>query len=523
MNEVDKRIKIVNSIFSTPHGDLISLHSIHKECLKVDPLFYLKFAHYYNKNGDVRDHKKVFAAMALTSELYDFRDLGGYFLLDLDPKDFLTTVEACFGKFTLLKKVKTKNKKEVTVKEVVEKDIFIGGSGGKKRRIRKFTTSYLRKYEKDAITNSNSFLLHRHHLRKLYQLCHVKPIPIAAGSLGFKVDKNVSYCPVYNSFDIMKEISNTTDETKICELITKNKIPALSAIGAIKKMTPAIVAVLCSTMSGKQLQIFMTLMQKKGLLEDKDFKKEVVKKLDKQAKNLSLRGTSAAKVLGKDADIITDSVDKFMKSLPMIKKKVLLCIDKSGSMENAIDLGKRLGIALASKIEDPEKNLYMIAFNNYATYIPLPIQKTHSQFETVMKHTIADGGTSMGVGVKCALDNGFVPTDIVFISDNDENGSPYLDHVLEDKRELLCGVRVIGCLVGRIERNLPIKEERAKLNSIQVENLDLRKADDYSIPNVLRTFAKGGIRDLIQEIDSIDLFSVIKEYKYGFEKEGYVI
>ena len=130
-----------------------------------------------------------------------------------------------------------------------------------------------------------------------------------------------------------------TEESEICTFIVESQVPSLQAFGALNiKMTPAIAAALTTKMSPRELQNFTQMLKKKGLLEDKAFKDAVKKKMTKAAKsgNLSMRGTAAKKVLGKDADIMSDATDDFVASLPMIKKKVALFIDKSSSMSTAI-------------------------------------------------------------------------------------------------------------------------------------------------------------------------------------------
>jgi len=488
--ETDVRVGILKSILNTPHNKLSELVPLHKENLKIDPLFYSKLSIYYDKHGEVRDHKKLFAAGIITSPLYEFRDLGGLLMLKLNAKDYLKTVK-------------------------LSMDDFQGKSGGKRRRLRYYTQKYLRFFEKQANNgNSGRFLQNAKFLRNLYRIMHVAPEEAAAKSLKFKAPDDAK---PYEAFKILSLITKTKDEEQICEYITKYRLPALSLIGAVKNITPAIAASMLEGMTPKQTQIFIKMFQRRGVLKDFDFKKAVNAKIKKGAKkgNLSMRGVKAAKVTGADTDIMTTATDNFVKSLPPINKKILLCIDKSSSMQVAISLGKDIASILAAKIVDPKNNLRIYAFNNVASKIPLPTKALYSEFDINFRYMRANGTTSLGAPLKKAvMQEDFKPGTIVFITDGVENEPPYLNKVIEN---YFANVRIISCLVGTRICPIEIDENLKKSKSIEVENIDFSKGDYYSLPNLVKVIASGGIRDLMEEIDNIDLMAEIDKLKTDFK------
>jgi len=67
--ERDLRLEILNSLLTTPHRQLEQVAQVHKEGREMDPLFYGHLAVWYQRNGDVRDHKEVFVANLLASDL----------------------------------------------------------------------------------------------------------------------------------------------------------------------------------------------------------------------------------------------------------------------------------------------------------------------------------------------------------------------------------------------------------------------------------------------------------------------
>ncbi len=66
--ERDLRLGILNSLLTTPHRKLAQVAEIHQLIVELDPIFYGHLAVWYQRNGDVRDHKEVFVAHLLTSD-----------------------------------------------------------------------------------------------------------------------------------------------------------------------------------------------------------------------------------------------------------------------------------------------------------------------------------------------------------------------------------------------------------------------------------------------------------------------
>ena len=74
MAERDYRINIINSFLKTPHRKFDEIKHLHNDILTNDPLFYGHLGVWYEKNGEIRDHKEVFIAHLLTSELPEHRE-----------------------------------------------------------------------------------------------------------------------------------------------------------------------------------------------------------------------------------------------------------------------------------------------------------------------------------------------------------------------------------------------------------------------------------------------------------------
>ena len=84
MEERDLRLDLLNSLLTTPHRELGKVADLHAQFIARDPLFYGHAAVWYQSHGDIRDHKEVFVANLLTSDLTEHRE-AGFVLLQAFP------------------------------------------------------------------------------------------------------------------------------------------------------------------------------------------------------------------------------------------------------------------------------------------------------------------------------------------------------------------------------------------------------------------------------------------------------
>jgi hypothetical protein len=85
MNERDVRLEMLNSLLTTPHRKLAEVAELHKTMLVRDPVFYGHLAVWYQRHGDVRDHKEVFVGNLLTSAAAEHRGAGFMLVQELPP------------------------------------------------------------------------------------------------------------------------------------------------------------------------------------------------------------------------------------------------------------------------------------------------------------------------------------------------------------------------------------------------------------------------------------------------------
>src|ERR671933_2683394 len=91
--ERDLRVDMLNSLLTTPHRELGKVAELHKTMVELDPIFYGHLAVWYQANGDVRDHKEVFVAHLLASELPEHRDAGFVLLQQFPPYEVARVID----------------------------------------------------------------------------------------------------------------------------------------------------------------------------------------------------------------------------------------------------------------------------------------------------------------------------------------------------------------------------------------------------------------------------------------------
>src|SRR5262249_2026020 len=157
--EQDLRLKILNTLLTTPRRRLDEIWLVHDELVMQDPLFYVRLAAWYADHGDVRDHKEMFIIALGLSAFPGHRDVGLALARELPPYQVVRVVDFISGK----------------KKKSGEATVDFGLFKNPPRALRTEVTRYLREREADAAWFDSSVLVARKALKRLYALLHVKP------------------------------------------------------------------------------------------------------------------------------------------------------------------------------------------------------------------------------------------------------------------------------------------------------------------------------------------------------------
>ncbi len=102
-SEQDLRLRLLNTLLTTPHRKLDEIWPVHKEMVSADPRFYVRLAAWYGDRGDVRDHKEMFVVTLCLSEFPGHRDVGLALLRQLPPYQVVRVLDFVHGRKTTRK------------------------------------------------------------------------------------------------------------------------------------------------------------------------------------------------------------------------------------------------------------------------------------------------------------------------------------------------------------------------------------------------------------------------------------
>lgn len=282
-------------------------------------------------------------------------------------------------------------------------------------------------------------------------------------------------------------------------MIVEFKLPYTIAVGAIKQLSPTVLIALINSMTPQETINNLKSLQARGAMDHPQVKALINSKLDEAAKGArvaAFKAQIAADVANLDADTVArleKVTNEQVKKRGVITRSTALLVDKSGSMENAIALGKQLA-ALISGIT--QADLFVYAFDN----IPYPVTaqgKELSDWERAFQHIKASGGTSIGCALEVMRKKKQIVEQIVIVTDEGENAAPYFGDVYKTYcRELAIMPNIA---IVRVGTNYNWLESQLKQQQAPVETFTFA-GDYYSLPNIVPLLTRPSRLDLLMEI-----------------------
>lgn len=462
--ERDLRLEMLNSLLTTPHRQLEKVAEIHKLIVELDPIFYGHLAVWYQRQGDVRDHKEVFVGNLLTSALTEHRD-AGFMMLQQFPA--------------------------YEVSRIV--DFMKQHQNKVPRSARTAVTRYLKSREKNPQFFDRAALRNRKAMKHLYATLHVKPSD-RANAILFQNNP-----PEDSLAFVLKQLAKAATAAEQANLIVEYKLPYTIAIGAIKMLTPTVLVALINSMSPQEVINNLKSIQSRGAMDHPEVKQLIDSKLDEAAKSSRVSAYKAS-VAGAGANFDAATAAKLetvtneqVKKRGKIAKATGLLIDKSGSMESAIEVGKRLA-ALISGISDAA--LFVYAFDT----MPYRVEANGSEltdWERAFKHINAGGGTSCGCAVEAMRLKKQVVEQFIMVTDEGENSAPYFADAYQNYCRSL-GV-IPDVVIVRVGAWCDYVEKQLKHKQVAVETFTFA-GDYYSLPNLVPMLSRPSRLELLMEI-----------------------
>lgn len=493
--EQDNRLNILNNLLTTPHRKLDQVFPIHTDMIKQDPLFYGRLAAWYNDTGDVRDHKECFVINLCLSDFEGHRDEGLAILREMPPYQVSRCVDFVHGRKD--KKTKKGVVKDVPAQTVVENH---GLFKNIPRSMKTELVRYLKERENDNDWFDSTVVIARKYMKRLYALLHVNPSERAQKILFEDAP------PEDSKLFAVKELAKASTPQDQAKVIMEHRIPYRIASTIVTAMTPTVMLALIDVMTSQELINNMSSLKKRGAFDNPDLAALIQKKLEtaKTDKRVAaLKATEAIKVAGVNdatAKQLEAVADTQIKSKGRIKRSTALLFDKSGSMEQAIELGKQIGSMISAVMEDGVP-LYCYAFDTMA----YPIEAkgtTLADWEKALKGIKAGGGTSCGVPLEYMIRKNQLVENIILITDEGENGTPLFVPTLQ--KYIGATKMVPNVCIVKTQGASALIEENMKRAGMQCDAYQFT-GDYYGLPNLIPYLNKSSRLDLLMEIMTWDL------------------
>ncbi len=480
MPEQDYRLNILNVMLRTPHRNVAPYMPLFADVHERDPLFFVRLAAWYNEVGAVHDLKQLFIAFLATSKFSDeFRETG----------------------LALLEKLPPYQVERVTrmIKGYLDGKTFVPGIGSVPRSYKTAVENYLKQREADPKVFDAAVLHARKPLKTLYASLRIKPGPYAQRVL-FENDP-----PEGSRLAVLKQLAKVGDPAEQARLIVENKLPYRTAVSTIKAMTPSVLVALINAMTPQEVINNLASLKARGAMDNEDLRKMIERKLEAaktDSRVSALKTREAIKVANLD-DAMAQKVqtvgDVQIKAKGKISRATALIVDKSSSMDEAINLGKMIASILAPICE---KDLFVYAFDTMA-YPIVSKGKELSDWEKAFKGIISSGATSNGVAIDAMIRKNEFVEQIVMVTDQEENTPPLMLQALrayEKKFEVMPDVLFVN--VGRAYR--PTLFDQLTREGIMAENY-VFTGDYYSLPGLIPLISGGTRLDLLTEIMNFPL------------------
>jgi hypothetical protein len=498
--EQDLRLALLNSLLTTPHRELAQIWPVHQGMVAQDPRFYVRLAAWYADNGDVRDHKEMFIITLILSDFEGHRDVGLAMLRALPPYEVVRVLDFIHGR-KKTKKVRAaasreRKRPETERPQKVPAQVMVEDFGlfrNPPRALKTEITRYLREREADAEWFDGSVLVARKAIKRLYALLHVKP-GARAQKILFEEDP-----PADSRLAALKKLARAKTPVEQARTILEHRVPYRVAATVVQQMTPTVLLALIDVMSPQELINNLAALKRRGAMDNPDLKSLIDQKLDAAktgARVSAFKAEEAIKAANLSADMrqkLEQVADTQIKAKGRIARPTALLIDKSGSMQVAIELGKRLGSLISAICE---KELYVYAFDTMA----YPIERAGddlASWEKALKGIAAGGGTSCGVPLDFMTRKRQYAEQIIVVTDEGENTAPLFVAALAKYREAMkadpnvCFVRTPGATTQ--------VEDQCRQAGILCDAFQFT-GDYYALPNLVPLLSRPSKLELLMEI-----------------------
>ena len=303
----------------------------------------------------------------------------------------------------------------------------------------------------------------------------------------------------------MKQLAKAATPEAQAEAIVTHRIPFPVAIGAIRTLTPVVLVALLDAMTPQEVINHLGALERRGALAHPEVKAMVDAKIaaaKSDGRVSAYKAKVAAKAVGVDAATaaaLTEVTEAQVKKSGRIRRPTALLVDKSASMEKALEVGKQIAAMLSGIAEAP---LYVYAFDK----VPYFVQSADASlagWEAAFRHLRAGGTTSIGAPLAAMRRREQRVEQILVVTDEQENAAPYFPQELDRYAEAL-ETPVPEVLILKLGQASGYLEKALRAKKVTVETLSFT-GDYYALPNLVPLVTRPSRLDLVMEILELPL------------------
>jgi len=283
-------------------------------------------------------------------------------------------------------------------------------------------------------------------------------------------------------------------EAEICEAIVMQKLSHKDVVGRLPKdvgLTPAIMVALLPSLSDRDLRMLTPTLEELGLMTEPEIRqrweKAIADATDQRALNIAKNVRS--KELKSKLEEASDNAAKKAIAEATAEQPidVMFLIDKSGSMEGAIDKSKEALSRILAGF--PQDHVHIATFDTVGTVLK-PKASSRAAVQHMLGSIKASGGTVHAAGLRALFQSGVrIPSTnkLIVIVVGDEAG--------EDGGQLAKAFKDYGYDVAAIAMLVNVSSGRgttvqscARALSVPYAEVQIDMFEDpYQVPRVLRT------------------------------------
>jgi hypothetical protein len=491
--EQDFRRILINSLLKSPHRNLDAIWPAHEAACRTDPLFYPHLAAWYFAHGEVRDLQDLFTATLCLSTHSGHREVGLALLERLAPYQVVRVVNFIHGtRVPVYTEIYDWQRHQHAPKMQI--DTAMRGLGRSfPKSFRTAIRDYLRRLEADPDRFEGAALRGKDGLKRLYSLLHIKPSSFAQAILFDRKYPEGSRLAIVAKLNLQMALS------KRIALIREAKLPFSMALTYLPESDPDALELLIERMSPQELISNLRLLHRRGTFDLPRLTEMVFQKLDaaKQSTRLStLKTELAAQITDLPEPVrvrLHQLTEARMEAKGRIRRSTALLVDKSGSMDLAIEAGMHLAAMIASMCE---ADLFVYAFDRVAFPVA-STGKTLADWRKAFRGIVPGGTTACGAGIEMLRRRKERVEQIIAITDEVELDPPsFVDALLTYQREM--GIEPSLILV-RVPDSGSMIQERLSLLGIPITVFDY-DGDYYSLPNLVPLLTQPSEQDFLLEV-----------------------